>query len=75
MPPEYLYPHWLVESGGGVATPGGLMQGYVSLENMLAWTWLQFAWQRLRAPLTMTLNDSFEDRPNPRVERHVRFIL
>jgi hypothetical protein len=78
VPPEYLYQQYLVDSGKGAIGDeklSRLVEGYASLENFLPWTWLQLRRLEFRKPLTMTLNDSFEKTPNPRVERHVRKTL
>jgi hypothetical protein len=72
VPPEYLYVHTLAETGEGVVATGLRMEGYVSLENFLPWTWLQLRLQQWRRPLTMTLNDGFGECPHPGVVRHVR---
>ncbi len=75
VPPEYLYPQYLLEKGAGVLASDAetrRMAGYASIDNFLPWTWLQLArLDRLR-PVTATLNDNFNNRPNPRVVAHVR---
>lgn len=78
VPCEYLYPHYLTETGRGVEAPRAVnrrMEGYASLENLLAWTWLQLKMLEWRKPRTITLNDSFGGNPNPRVVRLVRATL
>lgn len=78
VPPEYLYPHFLLESGRGVEAGRELsrrMEGFASIENYLPWTWAQMKLLERRGPLTITLNDSFGSRPNPRVVRYMRARL
>lgn len=75
VPPEYVYQHYLLETGQGVAASDAQSrqaQGYASLENFLPWTWLQLKWLDWRDPYTLTLNDSFERAPNPSVVGCVR---
>jgi hypothetical protein len=75
VPPEFLARHLALETGAALRAPMSLslrVQGYVSLENLLPWTWLQLARTARRKSLSMTLNDSFGDAPNPRVEALVR---
>jgi hypothetical protein len=75
VPPEYLYPHYLLEKDAGVLVSDAetrRMTGYASIDNFLPWTWLQLArLDRLR-PVTATLNDNFNHHPNPRVVAHLR---
>ncbi len=47
------------------------MKGYASLENIWLATAVQLAWLGRRGSQTLCLNDSFGERPNPRVERLV----
>ncbi|MXN64637.1 hypothetical protein GR183_06950 [Stappia sp. GBMRC 2046] len=78
VPGEYLYPHFLLESGkGALATRSRSrkMEGYASLENFAPWTALQLKMLEWRKPKTITLNDSFERSPNPDVVRNVRSTL
>lgn len=75
---EFLCQHLAIETGAAVQASDAAsaqMQGYVSLENFAPWTWLQLQRIARRKPLSVTLNDSFEDRPNPRVEAMVRARL
>ncbi len=75
VPTEYIYPHYLVETGAAVAATRAearKIEGYASLENLSLWSWAQLKMLDLRRPITATLNDSFEHNPNPRVERMVR---
>ncbi len=75
VPPEWLTPMLAVETGAAaVSDPAqaARMQGYVSLENFAPWTWWQLQRVERRRPLSITLNDSFEATPNPRVEAMVR---
>ena len=75
---EFLAQHLAIETGAAVQAgdrASARMQGYVSLENLAPWTWVQL-WRVLRRqPLSVTLNDSFGDTPNPRVEAMVRAQL
>ncbi|SHI59523.1 Stealth protein CR2, conserved region 2 [Shimia gijangensis] len=78
VPPEWLSRHLAVEIGAAVKADWSLsrkIQGYVSLENFAPWTWWQLKWVNRRKPLSITLNDSFESTPNPRVEAMVRTQL
>jgi len=78
VPPEFLGRLYAMELGGAVAAPAALsrkVQGYVSVENLALWTRAQLFATRLRGPLTVTLNDSFEDAPNPRVVALMRAQL
>lgn len=72
VPPEFLSLHLAVETGAARLAEDALskqVQGYVSLENLALWSWFQLVRINRRRPLSVTLNDSFGDRPNPRVER------
>ncbi|NRG16648.1 stealth conserved region 3 domain-containing protein [Rhizobiales bacterium] len=78
VPGEYLYPHFLLETGkGALATraQSRRMEGYASLENFTPWTALQMKMLEWRKPKTITLNDSFEHSPNPAVVKNVRNTL
>lgn len=75
VPPEFLAPHFALETGRAIAASTAQsrrIEGYVSIENLRAWTALQLAWTRARRKLSATLNDSFGARPNPATERMVR---
>ncbi len=75
VPPEVFLAHYAVETGRArLAAPAAARraEGYVSLENLLPWTWAQLALLDLRRPLSITMNDSFGGRPNARVEALVR---
>jgi hypothetical protein len=75
VPPENLVPHFAAATGRAALAPRALsrrVEGYASLENVLAWTWAQLSLLDLRKPLSYALNDSFGARPNGRVERLVR---
>jgi hypothetical protein len=78
VPCEYLYPHFLRESGRGEEASRAdsrRMEGYASLENFLPWSRAQLTWLEWRRPWSITLNDSFGQKPNPAVVRHVRATL
>ncbi|WP_417766926.1 stealth conserved region 3 domain-containing protein [Stappia sp.] len=78
VPPEYLYPHFALETAMAIRADSSdvrRMTGYASLENWYAWTWLQLRRLEWRKPATITLNDSFGNTPNPRVVAHVRKTL
>lgn len=78
VPGEYLYPHYLMATGKGVAATraqSARMEGYASIENFLPWTWAQLKWLEWRRPQTITLNDSFGNKPNPAVVRFMRQTL
>ncbi|MDJ0824372.1 MAG: stealth conserved region 3 domain-containing protein [Rhodobacter sp.] len=75
VPPEFLARHLALETGAAVRAPWHLsrrVQGYMSIENLAPWTWAQLTRLRLRRPQTVTLNDSFGAKPNPRVEAMVK---
>ncbi|MEP2533051.1 hypothetical protein [Shimia sp.] len=75
IPLEYFYPHAMVEEGNSLKctqAEADQVEGYVSLENLLPWTWFQLWRMKRRGPYCYTLNDSFNDQPNPRVERFVK---
>ncbi|MDJ0630313.1 MAG: stealth conserved region 3 domain-containing protein [Rhodobacter sp.] len=75
VPPEFLARHLALETGAAVRAPWSLsrrVQGYVSVENLLPWTWAQLARVKARRTQTVTLNDSFGRAPNPRVVALVR---
>lgn len=75
VPPEVFVPNYMIETGQAVQADdraAAQAEGYASLENFLPWTWAQLKRIDLRRPLSIALNDSFEARPNPRVERLVR---
>ena len=78
VPPEVLNQHHGIETGAFAEAPWSLsndLQGYVSIENFAPWTWWQLKRINARKPLSITLNDSFGDRPNPRVVAMVRAQL
>jgi len=78
VPPEWLARHLAAETGAAVRADWALsqkLQGYVSLENFAPWTWWQMQRVTRRKPLSITLNDSFETAPNPRVEAMVKTRL
>jgi len=75
---EFLCQHLAIETGAAVQASdaaSAMMQGYVSIENFAPWTWLQLRRVTRRKPLSVTLNDSFGEAPNPRVEAMVRARL
>ncbi len=76
--PEYLYPHYLLESGAGRAAP--LAETYArtlyhGLGNSLAYARFGMAAIGLLAPRTIALNDNFDDDPNSAVVAAVRAFL
>ena len=76
--PEYLYPHAMVELGRGVFAPiSGLLSemAYAGLENFYPLTFYQLLRLGLSRPKACTLNDNFDQFPNPSVERMVRRTL
>ena len=78
VPPEVFVPHYMIETGAAVQATqqhSKQIEDYISLENFLPWTWAQLKRLEIRSPLSLALNDSFGDRPNPKVERHVRAWL
>ncbi len=75
IPPEQFIPHYAVETGQAELAPmkqARKVEGYVSLENFLPWTWMQLKTVERRNPSSIALNDSFGDNPNTRVERLVK---
>lgn len=73
--PEYLLPHYMAKTGEALVSTkqeAKEIEGYVSLENFWLWTWLQLRYLTFKNPYTATLNDSFENAPNPKVEGLVR---
>ncbi|MDF0600035.1 stealth conserved region 3 domain-containing protein [Psychromarinibacter sp. C21-152] len=75
VPPEFLLQHYAVETGHAVVAPDRLsnaVEGYVSIENFAPITRWELWKLTRRKPLTVTLNDSFGQRPNPRVVAMVR---
>lgn len=75
VPPEFLSQHYALATGRAVQAPARVsraVEGYVSIENFAPGTrWRMWRTKR-RNPLTVTLNDSFGQRPNPRVVQMVR---
>lgn len=78
VPPEYLYPHFMLARGG--ASRASLERltascGYVPLEDL--WPVTGFALWRLarQQPKWVTLNDNFGQRPNPFTVRMARRFL
>lgn len=75
IPPEFLARHLALETGAASLAPCDLshrVQGYTSVENLRLWTWLQINRINRRKPLSITLNDSFGETPNPKVETMVK---
>lgn len=75
IPPEVLYPHYAVAEGTARAASTAetrAVEGYVSIENFMPWTLWTMRRMERRAPLTATFNDSFGDRPNPRMVAWMR---
>jgi len=78
VPPEYLYPHYLLATGRGRVVPLRRTyrdSAYHGLENWLAWAWCGLAAIDLLRPKTIALNDGFGDWPNPRVVRLAQRFL
>jgi len=78
LAPEYLYPHYLLATGRGLAT--GLLQTYrrsfyFPLENSAALARLLIRGARAWQPQFLTLNDNFGARPHPGVVRRVARFL
>lgn len=75
VPPEYLYPHAAVEEDWqrrATRAESQAVEGYVSIDNFLPWTWYMVRRMERRQPLTATFNDNFGARPNPRVVAFMR---
>ena len=75
IPPEVFVPHYALATGQAVRASDAAarrVEGYASIENFLPLTWWQLKRLERRKPLSITLNDSFGDRPNPRVVGLVR---
>jgi hypothetical protein len=78
VPPEYLYPYFLLHTGRAVAEPLSRTRreaGYAPLENTPLVTALALLKARLRPPKILTLNDGFGPRPRPAVVRAARRFL
>lgn len=78
IPPEYLYPHYLLATGRGRAAPLRATYTetmYHGLENFLPWSWGGLNLIGLLKPKTIALNDNFGDWPNPRVVAMARRFL
>lgn len=76
--PEYLYPHFLAQTGRGREQSLGQTYGramYMPLENNRALAWAFTSLARWRRPKFLTLNDNFGDSPDPRVVARVRAFL
>lgn len=75
---EYLYPYYAYYTGAArmhsIATTYHRVL-YHPLENILPWAWLGAALHRLWRPKFFTLNDNFDERPNPRVVAFIRRFL
>jgi hypothetical protein len=76
--PEYLYPHYLLATGRGIAS--SLAQSYrrsfyFPLENSVAFASLLIRGVRAWRPQFLTLNDNFGARPHPGVVRRVARFL
>lgn len=75
VPPEIFIPLHCIENGKAHLAPNHVAQkveGYVSVENFALWTWAQLKRVDMRHPLSIALNDSFGDNPNPRVVKMVK---
>jgi hypothetical protein len=73
--PEHLYPHYLLESGGGVRVPRAAMlrhAWYQPLNNVRLLQQLGFARLRRFGPKLACLNDNFGKRPNEAAVNVVR---
>jgi len=78
IPPEYVYPHYLLHTGQGRRMPLAETYrdtAYHGLENFLPWAWIGLNMMRLLRPKTIALNDNFGDLPNPRVVAMTRRFL
>lgn len=76
--PEYLYPNWLLATGLGRAEPRlrTLWRAmYMPLENNRPLAWALTTLAALRRPRFLTLNDNFDQHPDPRVVARVRRYL
>ena len=76
--PEYLYQHYLLATGAGVAAPRFETYRrtlYHGLGNSLPFALLGMGLIRLLSPRTIALNDNFDGHPNPRVVAAVRAFL
>lgn len=75
---DYLYPQYLLETGGGVAVSLGKSYFealYMPLENSLPLAMFLTGMARMIRPPFMTLNDNFGFNPNPGVVHHIRTFL
>lgn len=73
--PEHLYPHFLLEEGGGVRAPrmdAWRRTAYHPLNNVMAFQRASLARLRWQRPTFFCMNDNFDQRPDPRVVARVR---
>ncbi len=78
LAPEYLYPWYLQHERKGRAVPRlsrWRSAAYWGLDNRLALQRAALAWLRLRPMKFLCLNDNFDERASPAVERAVRRFL
>jgi hypothetical protein len=76
--PEYLYPHYLLATGQGVAEPYRATYRtslYLPLENNMPLTLALIALAQATKPKFITMNDNFGDRPSTAVVARVRSFL
>jgi len=76
--PDYLYPHFLLGTGRGIAVSRLRTYRdtfYFGIENYTAYALWKLAQRRAIGAKTLCLNDNFGDNPNPRVVKLVRDFL
>jgi hypothetical protein len=76
--PEYLYPHYALALGRAGAAPLARTYRdscYFPLENRLWQVRLQHGIAEKLRPKFVTMNDNFDERPNPEVVSYVREML
>nr|VFJ59799.1 MAG: Stealth protein CR3, conserved region 3 [Candidatus Kentron sp. FW]VFJ64915.1 MAG: Stealth protein CR3, conserved region 3 [Candidatus Kentron sp. FW] len=75
---EYLYPHYMVNEGlGRLCTYWETYRrtAYVGLENHRWLNAIALAFQNWRQPMFITMNDNFDEHPNPKAVAHIRAWL
>jgi len=78
IPAEHMYPYWLLHEGKGVAVPKWQVYRdvtYLGVENWMFMNVFGLANILLRRPKWYSLNDNFNDNPNPRVVKLVSAFL
>jgi hypothetical protein len=78
VPPEHMYPYYLLHEGRAIEMPKWISYrdiSYLGIENWLFMSVFGLANLLVRRPKWYSLNDNFGDRPNPRVVALIRRYL